>query len=679
VAQGHVVLESDGKLIRADVAKFDKKSGSVFLEGNVFIRYGEDWIKGEEVHWNLDSESGYVKNGLAFFSKNHFYVQARSLKKQPDGVFVLKNGFFTTCNPVKPDWKITYRKLEVPGKGFAKARGVTFRVGSVPIVYVPWGIFPVRKDRESGILSPTVGLSELQGFEIEVPYFWAIDKSKDMTLFLHYLQKRGVMLGTEYRWSTSDWGEGIFIANCLHDEADKKHLLSQHLPFQRKDRYWIRGVASFDVADDLLARMKLDIVSDKNFLKEFEKGSPSYDYTDRAFTSFLGSGILQDKTMTARESNLYVTKFWEGAELSLNLHYWDENAGWLKDETIETLPEVRFWIPETFIPSLSAYYSMDSSLAHFWREDGTAGTRLRIAPSLNYPANIKFLNITPRLDFDFASYHLYDKGTLDDSTKYRAVPSVGFDANMQMERDFVLSLGSVSKLKHVIIPELSYEFTPDIGQDEVPFFDRFDYVPHHNRIRYGFSSFVTAEKTFKGDSSKVTTYEEWLRLKMFQYYQFGEQADYITEDPVAYEFTQMEEDNGFSDVYVELDVTPHRYIELSYDLAVSPEEDFIRRHDIMLAINTITGQTARFDYRYREESTTDEFIADFSWNVAPWLTVSMYHDYSFDRGEMLKQGYGVIYRRNCWAVTVSYEKEGEDRRFFVGVNLVGLGQRIIGH
>ncbi len=680
VATGNVVIRSDGKLIQADYARFNKKSGLVELKGNVFIKLDGDWARGEEVRWNLEEETGFIRKGLVYFAKNHFFIHADYMEKRTGNVFYLENGYITTCTPKRPDWKIDYKSLLVPLNGFAQAKGIIFKVGSVPVIYLPWGMFPIQQERQSGFLTPAVGLSELQGFEMEIPYFWAIDRSKDLTMFGHYFQKRGLMVGTEFRWSTLDWGEGIIIANYLHDNADKDHLNSQGVPFETRDRYWIRGLISANLKNGVALRSKIDLISDRNFLKEFEKGSPSYDYTDKAFRSFLATGVLQDKTMSARESNIYLMKLWDNTELSLDVHYWDEENPYLNDFTLQTLPDLKINVAQTNIDNTSLFYQVNSSISNFWRERGVSGTRLKVAPGILKPFHFPYANITSEISLDTAMYHLYQTEDTLDSFEYRVVPIFKLSADTQFERVYRFDLWNVTAIKHAIRPEIAYEYTPDIDQSDIPRFDVQDVVPERNRIRYGFTTFTTVKKSFgSGNGSTATTYEEWLRLKVFQYYQFSEQPMDIPEDPLSYDFFWKTEDKGFSDVYLELDITPHRFVELSYDLTVSPDEDFVRRHDASLMVNMPSGQMIRLDYRYREETTTDEFIADFSWNVTPWLTLSTYHDYSFDKGEMFKQGYGITYRRNCWAISLSYEKEGSDRRFFVGLNLLGLGQTSLGY
>ncbi len=683
IATGNVILKSDGKLIKADYAKFNKKSGIVKLKGNVFIKFNGDWARGEEVTWHLQSETGFIRKGLVYFAQNHFYVYADKMEKRAGNVFYLENGYITTCNPLKPDWKINYNSLLVPLEGFAQAKGATFKIDNIPIAYVPWGFFPIQQERQSGFLTPVVGLSELQGFEIEIPYFWAIDKSKDLTLFGHYLQKRGFMAGAEFRWSTLDWGDGIILANYLHDNVDKEHLNDQGVPFETKDRYWIRGLISTNFKNGVGLRSKFDFISDRNFLKEFEKGSPSFDYTDKTFRRFLATGVLQDKTMSARESNFYFMKLWENSELSLDIHYWDEKDPLLNDLTLQTLPQLELNVAPTKFNNVPLYFEMNSSLSNFWRNEGVSGTRTRVSPGFAYPLKLAHFTVTPEMFLDMALYNLYQTGSSHDDLEYRIIPLFKITADTQLERLYDLKLWNVISLKHTVRPEIAYEFTPDIDQEDIPFFDKYDFLPKRNRVRYGFTTFATVKKTFgtNGSDSRLAnvSYEEWLRLKIFQYYQFTKQSIDTPEDPLSYDTFRNKEGDGFSDVYLELDITPHRFVELSYDLTLSPDEDFVRRHDASLMVNMPSGQTIKLDYRYREETTTDEFISDFSWNITPWLTVSMYHDYSFDKGEMFKQGYGITYRRNCWAISLSYEKEGNDRRFFVGLNLLGIGQTALGY
>lgn len=664
-AEGRVILQSGNRRIQADRAVLYKKEGIVKLTGNVEIRYGEDWIKSDKVTWNLERQSGYVEKGKLYFAKNHFYVEAEYIEKLGDDEYLLEHGFVTTCDPSSPDWSVHYRKVYIPPGGMAEVRNAVLQVGSVPVFFVPWLIVPVNAERQSGLLQPVFGFSGLNGFFIEVPYYWAIDRSRDATLFGEVLQKRGLMSGIEYRWNDAKWGEGILIGHYLRDLGDEDRIRAYGFSMNEKDRFWVRGRVLMSFPENIEARMNLDIISDRDFLNEFVKGSSSFEYTNSSFKSFLGTGLIVDKTRTARESNVYLFKKSEDTITSVDLHYWDENNTALKNLTLQELPSIDFSVVSSKFLDLPVYYGLHSSLSQYWRDEGDYGTKIYFAPELTLPwkAN-SVINTKTTLSLKSTVYNTeYGITKETEGINGRAVPVFNTEANVRLERQYDLASGSPSSLLHSISPEIGYEYAPKVEERKVPSFDEISSVFYTNRIRYGIQSFLVA--------NTAASSEEWARFRLFQYYRIGDQRVPLFENGFP---SPIGQESGFSDVYFDVEFTPHRYIDLYYSMATSPGSLSVRQHDATLSINTFTGQSLGIEYRYREDASVDEIIGSLSWNVRPWLSIGTYHNYSFAKHDMFKQGYSVTYRRNCWAITASYEREGDDRRVFFSINLVGLGQ-----
>lgn len=667
-AEGRVILQSGDRRIEADRAFLYKKDGLVKLSGNVTIGYGEDWIKSDTVTWNLEKQSGYVEKGRLYFAKNHFYVEAERIEKLEGDEYILEHGFVTTCNPSSPDWSVRYRRLLIPPDGMAEARHVVFQIGSVPVIFVPWFIVPVNAERQSGILRPVTGFSSLNGFVFEIPYYWAISQSQDATFFGEILQKRGFMSGIEYRWNDARWGEGIFIAHYLRDIADEESVRARGFSLGDRDRFWIRGRALMGTSEIVEARINLDMVSDRDFLSEFTQGSPSFEYTDTAFKSFLRTGLLIDKTRTARESNVYFFRRSEDGDVSVDFHYWDENDPLLKDTTFQELPYIGFSIGSSPVPKFPFYYGVRSSMTQYWKNDGGRSTKIYIAPEVTFPWKLaSAINTKTNLSLQSVLYN-YDAqfGKESDGLEGRSVPVFNSEANLRLEREYSLNFWGMSSVIHNIGPELGYEYAPKVEEKRIPSFDELSNVFYTNRLRYGVRSFLTADT----EHSSI----ELARLKLFQYYLIGEQKIPFSENGFTSPVTGG---NGFSDVYLDVEFTPHKYVDISYSIAASPDDLSFKQHDAILAVNTLTGQRLGIEYRYRENSGVDEIIGSFNWDIRPWLSLGTYHNYSFARHELFKQGYSVTYRRSCWTFTASYELEGEDRRFFVSVNFLGLGQVMV--
>lgn len=71
--------------------------------------------------------------------------------------------------------------------------------------------FPLSNDRKSGFLPPTVGVSSVNGVDITVPYYWNIAPNRDATFYPEIMGKRGINLGSEFRYLEKDYSGDIRV------------------------------------------------------------------------------------------------------------------------------------------------------------------------------------------------------------------------------------------------------------------------------------------------------------------------------------------------------------------------------------------------------------------------------------------------------------------------------------
>ncbi len=348
-AEENVRVTSIDRSIQADWALLDTQKQQVELKGKVLMRFGKNWLQGEHVIWNLNSETGWVDGGMVYFAENHFYIEGKSIAKTGPNTYDLKDGFLTSCNPEDADWKIKYGRMQVEMGGYAWVKDTSFWARSVPLLYTPLLGLPVKQDRQSGLLLPWAGSSTLNGIEGEVPFYWAIRQDMDATFYGRMMQKRGWMSGLEYRLNNQEFGVGTWQANYLYDQSDAAFDLQQGYPLETRNRFWVRSRYNLGLPDQISAKLDLDIVSDPNYLKEFRGGSTSYDYSNNIFRQQFGRGILNDKTVSSRESTLYLERPFESSVLSLDTRYWDQSDSALKDLTLQRLPSLSFDATPTWI------------------------------------------------------------------------------------------------------------------------------------------------------------------------------------------------------------------------------------------------------------------------------------------------------------------------------------------
>ncbi|MFZ2445344.1 MAG: LPS assembly protein LptD [Syntrophobacteraceae bacterium] len=669
-AEGNVRISSRDRMIEADRATLDMVKRQADLWGNVTLRYGKNWLKGEHVTWGLDSETGWLENGIVFFAENNFFVQGRSISKTGPTQFELKEGFLTSCNPADPDWKIQYQSMKVDVGGTAWARDISMWARGVPIAYLPIIGVPVEKERQSGLLIPWAGYSDVTGYDFEAPYYWAIRDDMDATFYARYLSERGFMGGAEYRVNNRQWGEGVWMFNFLDDQASKTFLDDKGYPFQSDERFWARVRHNVELPWKVDAKIDIDLVSDRNFLQEFSRGSSSYVYSETAFRDHFGRGILYDGTSLVRESSIYLEKRRESDLLSMDVRYFQQLQDNLENVTIQRLPSFSYSILPTYLKDTPLYYSLESSAINYWRSEGDREQKLDFRPRAFYPMHWgNYLDIEPSAGFRSTTYLVEWENRNFDDLNQRAIGDARVEMSSRLNRVYPVSLGEIVAIQHAIRPEIAYEYATQGIMGHTPHLDRLDEDQSRNGMRYGFTTFLTAKEVVKdAQGNPVTSYRELARFRAFQF--FNVERPFV-EDPL---FNTRALDEGMSPLGLRLDIMPKKYITLSYDADYDWQSTGEgNSHDVYMTLDSGKGHILRVDYQKRHDLPVDEITTEVLVKTLPNLYVNAYHDYSLDQGELFKHGYGFKYFRGCWGIGVAYEREGDDNRVLISLDLLGLG------
>ncbi len=661
-AEGQVRLSSADRLILADRAALDMKSRKAELWGNVSLQYGRDWLKGQHLLWNLDSETGWLDSGVMYFAENNFFVQGSSIAKTGEKTFELQEGYLTSCNPADPDWKIQYRNMKIDADGVAWARDVSMWARSFPVMFMPVIGVPVEKKRQSGFLLPYAGYSSDNGFEFEQPYYWAIRDDMDATLYGRYLSERGFMSGLEFRINNPTWGTGVWAANYLHDQSDKV--------VPAEDRFWLRARHNMELPWKIEAKIDLDIVSDRTFLPEFTTGSTSVSQAEILFRDRFGRGILFDSTASVRESTLYLEKRKESELLSMDLRYFQPLEDRFDNSTPQKLPGFSYTIIPQGLAGTPFYYTLDSSAVNWWRREGDSEQRLDLHPRIYYPMHWgNYLDVEPSVGFRSTSYVVEWDNKDYDNLNHRAVSDAQVAMSSRLNRVYPINLWGAVALEHSIRPEVSYEYAAQSTLGHVPLIDRLDDNRARNGIRYGFSTFLTAkEVTTDAQGNQVSTFREWVRLKAFQFYN-AEKPE--VDDPL---FKTEVLKTGFSPVGIRLDLSPLRWATFSYDadfdLQSTGQGD---AHDVSMMVTSGRGHFLTIDYQKRSDLDVNEVITSLFLKTWKNIYLNTYQDYSISDGELFRHGYGLRYYSGCWGIGVGFEREGEDNRFLISLDLLGIG------
>ena len=707
VAKGNVTIYKAHIKLVANFIRFDQKNMKAYAEGDVVLTNGEDILSGSSMDIDLENQVGSVENGYLFLKENNYHLSGSLIKKVGENTYTIDEATLTTCDGEKPDWKITGKNVKVKADGSGSARHATLHARNMPVLYTPYFHYPARKKRQTGLLWPQFGQSDRWGWYYNQPFFWAIDRSSDATFYGHYMDKRGMKGGLEYRYYLDDWSKGTWMLDGFRDkEIDEGGRSSEKWGFEdgndvilrkNKDRYWLRGSHHQKLPYGIRGQLDLDLVSDQDYTREFVKGymgwNRSKDYFEEVFNR-----DLDDYNDPIRTNRLNFNKLWPqyslNVELRYNLDSTVRNTG-DPDLTLQQLPLVNFDAVKQRIFTSPFFYNLDSQYIYYWSEDGRRTQRVDAFPRFYLPFQLKpFFTIEPSIGLRGTLWYL-DKeeyGPEGDQRFYsRGIYDTRLDFFTEILRVFRVKGEFIEAIRHSVRPRIVHTFIPDVDQDDLPNFDSIDRIDDENLLTYSLVNTLTSKSKKKGtydisrfskrgdreraeivDAPVEYSYTDFLRFELAQNYDIEEAMEKNPEKP-------------FSPIEARLDIFPGKWVGLDADALFSVYDTRFLSYNLGGSIWDERGDRLYVEYRNTQESDeidqnpAQSIYGDLRLKVTDRLGVSGLYEYNFQDNTRVRTGFGLNYRADCWSFQGSIVDkvnvgDRNDVNWEFNINLFGLGE-----
>jgi LPS-assembly protein len=675
VAEGDVIISKENQFLYAQKAVYNMKTGIARVSGDVRLEAGADVVTGESGLFDLKTKTGEIVNGSLFLKKNNFYLSGSVLKKVAEDTYVIKDASVTTCDGDDPDWSFTGSEVKVTVEGYGTIKHSSFRVRGVPILYMPYMIFPAKTKRQTGLLPPRAGYSTLNGGDFELPFFWAISDQTDATLYSRYMTHRGYMQGAEFRYLADESSKGVLQFDILSDRRASKNMTDpdqlEISPFARTNqtRYWLRGRDDQNLIGGLIARLDVDLVSDQDYLREFEE--KLFGYQARTNLEQESKRPFDEMRSPTRRTALRLSRDGEGYSLQGLASYYQE-AGDPAEQDDMSQPVAGLDL--TFLPDqfrqLPIFYSLNSDYNYVWQKEGSKGHNFSLSPEINFP-----LWFGPYVQFEPSFRYLYDAQWINDSQDNRNRQNRGlYEAKVRLEtngqRIFDFDWGNVKKLKHKISPIFRYTYQGGQGdEDDTPWFTPIDEEigpgETKNQVSFSLENFLDARLE---DKKGRVTYNQWVFFKLEQSYDIHEERQDETLD------NKKKPLNPF---LAELIVTPFSGL----DLRGNAKWDHYDREfsDVTLSGRFSVPRSGgrrdiyEVDYIYGKDRQKDlSVLADL--NLAYGFSIGGSLKRDMDQGRNISTSGWAGYQSQCWGVKLGAERDNWNTSVMVVFKLVGLGE-----
>ena len=669
-AEGDVHIIFKGGYLDADRVMFDVASSEAEAEGNVFIKSDGDTVEGSKARFNTITRQGVISQGTVFFKENHLFLRGETIEKRGENNYSLRSADVTSCCGENPDWKITGRKIDVTVDGYGTVRHGAFRVKDIPLIYVPYMVFPAKTTRQTGFLPPRWGFSsDKLGWDIGIPFYWAVSESADLTFYQRYMDKRGFQEGVELRYCLGEHSFGTFYTDYLRDgmditsKQDDGELFRDWKDSRDRWSYYLDHETRFDNGINLRANVKK--VSDNWYFKDFESHNYYLEhYDEKGDRPFRRVDFEGDAYLSSLNSTVRLTKDWERFNLTALGQYTDNYRDHSNDKTLQKYPEVSFTAMKQPVADTPFDFEMDSTYAYYYRTTGQRGHYLDAAPVVSLPLNAgRYFRFIPELGVRETRWDAADttdsrkrRDRRDNRTLYHA----GAILTSDIQRIFSVNKWGVDKIRHSIRPEVVYRYLPYISQDDRPNYVRF--VDEENRVTYSLINTFTAR--FQ-DEDGNKSYRELANLKLSQTYDIREARRNLPPG--------VDKRRPFGDIDAEIDITPHPLFSLGGDLTLDAYEGDWKVINGLLNLKDPRGDSLRFEYRYTRD-VVEQLNVDFHAKVTDQLDLFFGRAYDEAEKRNLETRYGVLYRKQCWDAEFVLTDSHDDRSFMVIVTLAGLGR-----
>ena len=599
--EGNVRFTRGTETITADRVRYHDESRTAEIRGNVVVASRDFKLVCRQMILNLDYYIGKAYSGTVYFPANHYYISGDEVERTGPDTFVMLQGRITTCDGPYPAWSITGEDITIEREGYATAHNAKFETRYVPVLYSPWLRVPVKQERQTGLLLPGVRSSDRDGFTYAQPFFWAISDSKDMTITLTAMGDRGLETAAEFRYK--DWGgEGTFQANYLSDQDPPTiEYPEPDGPEVVEDRYWIRGLANKDTDSGFNFKLDLDVVSDPDYLREFNSSYTGFQETREVFIKDYGRQLNEPRD-PLRDSQLQVTKSINSHSAKMIVKYTEDLEDPQNIDTVQRLPRLGLDLSRLEIPGTPLYFKNTTDYNYFYRrtnEDSQykeTGHRLDMRPRVYWPLKIRrYLDLEPSAGFRETAYlpHGIEEDerwpdldeSRNDRLNTRELYDFEIEAATNLYRIFDLGLGRVRKIKHRFRPDVTYEYIPDLDQDDMPYFDSYDRIKERERITYGVNNYLVAkvgreaypralsENGSPAGNNGNFAYYDFLRLGVHRTYDLVEARRELVERraDLPEDFHQV---HGPWEFELELDARPWLWAQASSEFD-SYDEEFL--------------------------------------------------------------------------------------------------------
>lgn len=626
--EGNVTIDNNQARIVADSATIDKKNTQLNATGDVEYQDKQMLVSSKNIILNTDSGKLDMSDTQYKLTQFGGRGSAQQIEIDQNQGVELTDVSYTTCPVGSEDWKISASSISIDeGELWGEAVNTVFYVKDVPVFYLPYFVFPVSDQRQSGLLFPEITTSTATGVSYEQPVYWNIAENYDATFSPRVMSKRGVQLKTEFRYLTDSSAGQLNIEYLPDDRED----------FDQSNRYFYRYLHSGKMGDNWLLNIDYNGLSDDNYIVDF--GS---DYYNRADTHLY--------------QTLDVSYYTENIDFSLRFRDFETIGD--HPSNYRALPEIKLNYHSDGFAGLE--FRVASELAYFEnQQQGLANaTRLHLAPSIALPLRSQwgeFLAEVTWLNTHYKQENI-EGNELDESVS-RSLGQGRLYGALYFERDTQwLGNGFTQTLE----PKVQYLYTSYEDQNNIGLYDTTRLLNDFNGLFRG-QEFTGLDRISDNNQVTVGLTTRILDQNSREQFKLSLGQIFYLDDNRVLAATKVDDRSALAS---ELDWQIGSKWFAHTELQLSTKTDKVERSSISLEYQLSDDKIFQINHRFVRSLSgerIDQLGLTASWPIAQnWHWVGRWYK-DLESQRTIESYVGVQYESCCWSVSLVSQRHLSNR------------------
>lgn len=489
---GYIEIDFARKMV---IAKGITDSSGAIVQRPVFEQ-GEDKFTAGEIIYNFETRKGKIKNVLT--QQGDGYIHGSDIKKDTNNMYYVSEGKYTTCDLEAPHYYLSAKKIKVIPQDKIVTGPAELYIADVPTpLILPFGYFPNKKGRRSGLLMPAYGESNIYGFQLtNGGFYFGGSEYFDLILLADVYSNGGFASKNKSNYNKRYKFNGSVTFDYSHILLGNPELLNQPIT----DNYSVTWYHAQDPASNPSSRFSSNInyVTDKynkysgNITSQYTRNtylsqlSYSKTFTGSPF-SLNATGFLSQNTITKASTlrlpslNATMSRITPFKNNSVIGNKWYDQIG--ISATLEASNSVSTYDSLLFKPDIINKMQNGASFRIPISTSFTLLKYITVTPSINSTNNVYFQTIN-------RTYNMETKKVVEDTipiTQMSNELSANTSFSTRLYGDYFFKTKNLKQIHHIASPSLNFNYHPDYSKPNYGYYKSYDtnlVNPDEHRVLY---------------------------------------------------------------------------------------------------------------------------------------------------------------------------------------------------